>query len=439
MGRTGTVTVVFTDIVGSTALLGRLGEREYDEVRRRHFAALRTALADHDGTEVKNTGDGLMAVFRSAVDAVDCVVTMQRAARTVEAGGRQVSMRIGVSAGEATEEHGDWFGTPVVEAARLCAAAGTDEAWATRLVAILVGSQCAARLVEVGAQTLKGFDQAVEVVRVDPPQTGHRTMYAEIDEHRTELGQRLVAQLDYWESLPGIQRLRADVLARLSPLPGDVVADLGCGTGTEAIRLAHLVGPDGVVIGVDPSPAMATATAERAAEQGVRIELVERDGRDTGIADARCDAVRCERVVQHIGDLDTLVAEARRITRPGGTVVLADTDWGSLMIHPGDPVLVRGLRSLFERGPMAEAWAGRKLPKALSDGGLVDVSYRLFPVEADAEVTRPMAPVLERIAEAGRVTSEELDAFFAEVRPAMEAGVGLWAFTMVVASGRVPD
>ena len=65
------VSVLFTDIVGSTELLGRLGERDYDEVRRRHFAALRTALADHDGTEVKNTGDGLMAVFRSAVDAVD--------------------------------------------------------------------------------------------------------------------------------------------------------------------------------------------------------------------------------------------------------------------------------------------------------------------------------------------------------------------------------
>ena len=121
---------------------------------------------------------------------------------------------------EATEEHGDWFGAPVVEAARLCAAAGTDEAWASRLVAILVGSQCAADLVDLGAHTLKGFDRAVDVVRIDPPQAAHRTMYAEIDERRTELGQRLVAQLDYWESLQGIQRLRADVLARISPLPG---------------------------------------------------------------------------------------------------------------------------------------------------------------------------------------------------------------------------
>lgn len=99
MGRTGTVSVLFTDIVGSTELLGRLGERDYDDVRRRHFTALRKALADHDGTEVKNTGDGLMAVFRSAVDAVDCAVAMQREALNVMSEGRPVAMRVGLSAG----------------------------------------------------------------------------------------------------------------------------------------------------------------------------------------------------------------------------------------------------------------------------------------------------------------------------------------------------
>jgi class 3 adenylate cyclase len=57
MGRTGTVTVLFTDVVGSTDLLTRLGEREWNDVLRQHFAVLRTAIAEHDGSEVKNTGD----------------------------------------------------------------------------------------------------------------------------------------------------------------------------------------------------------------------------------------------------------------------------------------------------------------------------------------------------------------------------------------------
>ncbi|MGH2688605.1 MAG: adenylate/guanylate cyclase domain-containing protein, partial [Actinomycetota bacterium] len=54
----GTATVLFTDLVGSTDLLSRLGEAAYDEVRRAHFATLRDALMRHNGEEVKTLGDG---------------------------------------------------------------------------------------------------------------------------------------------------------------------------------------------------------------------------------------------------------------------------------------------------------------------------------------------------------------------------------------------
>ena len=70
MGSTQTVTVLFTDIVGSTALSSRLAPEEADQVRHAHFSLLRQALAASDGTEVKNLGDGLMAVFPSASAAV---------------------------------------------------------------------------------------------------------------------------------------------------------------------------------------------------------------------------------------------------------------------------------------------------------------------------------------------------------------------------------
>ena len=76
------MTFLFSDIVGSTDLLTRLGDREWDEVRRKHFSVLREALAGHEGAEVKNTGDGLMAVFGSAISAVDCALAMQQQALT---------------------------------------------------------------------------------------------------------------------------------------------------------------------------------------------------------------------------------------------------------------------------------------------------------------------------------------------------------------------
>jgi class 3 adenylate cyclase/tetratricopeptide (TPR) repeat protein len=121
---TETVTVLFTDLVGSTELSARLGPAEADEVRRVHFGLLRGPVAVHDGTEVKNLGDGLMVVFAGPSQALACAVAMQQAIeRHNREGGQTLAIRVGISAGETTVEEGDYFGEPVVEAARLCAGA----------------------------------------------------------------------------------------------------------------------------------------------------------------------------------------------------------------------------------------------------------------------------------------------------------------------------
>jgi Adenylate and Guanylate cyclase catalytic domain len=107
--RTGLVAVLFTDLVSSTELMARLGQRSFDELRRRHFAALAGAVTAYGGEEVKNTGDGVMAVFPSATQAVDAAVAMQRA--TLRHGGPvALTMRVGVAVGDATLEAGDVFG-----------------------------------------------------------------------------------------------------------------------------------------------------------------------------------------------------------------------------------------------------------------------------------------------------------------------------------------
>lgn len=74
----GTVTLLFTDLVGSTELLAQLGDEQMQAVRRRHFALLGEAVAAHGGQVVKSLGDGIMATFSSASDAVGCAVVIQR-------------------------------------------------------------------------------------------------------------------------------------------------------------------------------------------------------------------------------------------------------------------------------------------------------------------------------------------------------------------------
>jgi hypothetical protein len=79
MGTTGVVTILFTDLVGSTDLLARLGEERAEQLRQTHFSLLREAIGRTQGTEVKNLGDGLMVAFAAASDAVGCAVGMQQA------------------------------------------------------------------------------------------------------------------------------------------------------------------------------------------------------------------------------------------------------------------------------------------------------------------------------------------------------------------------
>lgn len=437
MGRSATTTVLFSDIVGSTEHLGRLGEREWDDVRREHFSVLRSSLADHDGSEVKNTGDGLMAVFDSVIDGVNCAVAMQQRSLLIRAAGRPVAIRIGLAMGEALVDQGDWFGAPVVEAARLCSVAGTSESWTTSLVHLLAGSQSKATFVHVGERLLKGFDQPADVYSLHPLQALQGSVFAEPGRHE-EMGERLVAAMDFWGSLPSMQRVRTAASAQLAALPGDVICDIGCGPGTELVRIAQLVGPDGVAIGIDPSATMLEEAQRRANGANVDVELHVRDGRDTGLPTGRCDGVRMERVIQHVGDIDGLVAEAIRITRPGGRIVLVDSDWGSLMVYPGDRVLVDRITSTFASQILPEAWAGRRLHDSLLRHGLTDVNSSIYPIHADEGVLRTLGAMYQRFVGSQLMTQAQADEHLEELARAFEGGSAVFALSMFVSSGRIP-
>jgi class 3 adenylate cyclase len=105
------VTMLFTDIVGSTDLYQRLGDEEAERIRRGHFRLLRDAVVSVGGHEVKNLGDGLMVVFESPHEAVACAVAMQQAVARHQSDA--LSVRVGLHVGEPIREEEDFFGTPV--------------------------------------------------------------------------------------------------------------------------------------------------------------------------------------------------------------------------------------------------------------------------------------------------------------------------------------
>ena len=155
-------TILFTDIVGSTALTQRLGDAGAMTVLRRHDDAVRDALRGSGGREIKHTGDGIMASFTSASRAVACALDIHSrfAAMATSDADRSIQVRIGISAGEPVTEKGDLFGTAVQLAARLCASADPGGI----LVSHAVRELCAGKALEFDAARdleLRGFAETV--------------------------------------------------------------------------------------------------------------------------------------------------------------------------------------------------------------------------------------------------------------------------------------
>jgi class 3 adenylate cyclase len=193
-GRMITRTVLFTDLVGHTEMMSRLGDYRGRAVLREHERITREVLKAHGGTEVKTMGDGFMASFGSVTRAVECAVALQRAIeernRDVGAshprGGRAsgpsdddsdrnvepataddspLRVRIGLNAGEPIEEEGDLFGATVILASRIAARADGGEI----LVADTVRGLCSGKgflFADRGEFVAKGFEEPVRVYEV---------------------------------------------------------------------------------------------------------------------------------------------------------------------------------------------------------------------------------------------------------------------------------
>ncbi len=191
----GTVTIMFSDIEGSTQLTERLGDKAWMELLREHNAIVRKALKEHSGFEVKSEGDGFMVAFQSARKALDCASAIQRAlaarndrvgAPLGDGGGaggaapvggagepapaERILVRMGLHAGETIKEGEDFFGKNVILAARIASQAKGGEILVSGLLKALVDSAGDIAWGESREVELKGLSGRYEIhsVRWEP-------------------------------------------------------------------------------------------------------------------------------------------------------------------------------------------------------------------------------------------------------------------------------
>jgi adenylate cyclase len=163
----GLYTVLFTDIVSSTALTQRLGDARAQELVRAHNTIVRGALQAHDGSEIKHTGDGIMASFATASSALDCAVAIQQAvaAHAEENPDTPLGVHIGLNAGEPVAEDADLFGTAVQLARRICDQAQGGEVLSSNVVRELAAGK-GFLFADRGDVALRGFEDPVRLYEV---------------------------------------------------------------------------------------------------------------------------------------------------------------------------------------------------------------------------------------------------------------------------------
>ncbi|MGH2626183.1 MAG: adenylate/guanylate cyclase domain-containing protein, partial [Anaerolineales bacterium] len=153
------ITILFTDVEGSTDLRTARGDRAAQEMLGAHELLVRGQVEAHGGHEVKALGDGFMVAFASVRRALACAVAIQRALEEHNRlhPGHAIRVRVGLNSGEVLEQSGDLYGAAVNAAARIAAKAKGGEILAAEVVRQLAGPGCDFAFRDRGRFWLKGF------------------------------------------------------------------------------------------------------------------------------------------------------------------------------------------------------------------------------------------------------------------------------------------
>jgi ubiquinone/menaquinone biosynthesis C-methylase UbiE len=223
---------------------------------------------------------------------------------------------------------------------------------------------------------------------------------------------------------------------------GSRVLDIGCGPATDTIALAQRVGASGAVMGVDHDPAMVAEANAEAVRAGTHAWTQHRQADVAALpfANGVFDACRGERVLQHLPFARAIaaVAEACRVVRSGGRVVLADTDWGTFSIDT-DEVSIERRITRFHAERFFNPHAGRQLVRLLKSSGCGDVTSESHAIPVEPASVAYLLSESERYAvEAGVIAPQEWLRWRAALADAEARNLAFAHLTIVVAGGTRP-
>ncbi len=230
----------------------------------------------------------------------------------------------------------------------------------------------------------------------------------------------------------------------MSIQPGHRVLDAGCGPGTDTIPLAGLVGDRGRVVGVDYDDDMIAEADRSAADAGVSrcVKHVQADATALPFESNEFDSCRSERLLQHLLDPAQALSEMVRVTRPGGWIVILDTDWGSASIDSPHVDVERRLMRVHAERCHNNGYSGRQLYRLCRQLGLGDISVEAFTLPTLSCSLAYQIGQLENAERealsAGVISEDELAVWRAALEQADTEGVFFASASMTMVAGRAP-
>ena len=239
---------------------------------------------------------------------------------------------------------------------------------------------------------------------------------------------------------PDMAALKQRAYSQLDLVKGDRVVDVGCGPAIDTLALANIVGATGSVLGIDGDPAMVEAANQAAVDAGLGtyIKHVAGDAARLPVESGSVDALFSERVLQHItwDRCQAVVNEMFRVLKPGGRLVIVDTDWATLSVAVHDPLLERRIVAEHSLG-FANPYSGRYLLALLrgANSPVNDVTAEPIAVRLTYESARfLLGDTIRRGASAGRLTLPEVHTFIDELAGARDYQIWSAHLTLVLAT-----